>query len=338
MNDVDTLGIGLIGAGTMAAVLAERIGELDGVQVRALCAVGDEDAAALAGRLGGGVTVHPDAAALGADPSVHAVYVVSPPSQHAEHAILALRAGKHVLVEKPMATDAAQVDAMVAAARAADRLLMELYPAPYEPGIAAVRGALDRVPRVRRVVLVKDQYSSAYDAYLAGKNPPAFDPASGGGSILDLGFYGVSLAIHLFGAPASVRASGLLLDGGVDGQGTIVLGYDGFEVDCLHSKIAGAAIESQIGGERSALVLDDVSVPQRVRLLERGASRRLEQVEDLMPDRSGSHLRYGVDAFVDLLRAGARESTLHPLADTRAALAVLDEARRQVGVRYPSDR
>jgi scyllo-inositol 2-dehydrogenase (NADP+) len=328
---VTTLTIGVLGGGPMAAVFTDRIDRTEGVRTGAVCSALGEDVTAL------GVPVHPDVAALAADPTLDAVYVASPPSLHAEHAITLLRAGKHVLVEKPMACDAAQVAAMTAAARDADRLLMELYPAPFEPNVAALREALPRFDTIRRVLLVKDQHSSAVAAYRAGLNPPAFDPAFGGSSILDLGFYGVSLAVHLFGAPTSVHATGRLLPNGADSQGTIVLGYPELEVDCLHSKIAATGIGSQVAGETAALVLDDISVPTTLHLLERGPSRTLEPVADLSRPRSGSHLDHGIDAFVALLRAGARDSDLHPLADVLTAHRVLDEARRQVGVRFPSD-
>ncbi|NYI60230.1 putative dehydrogenase [Cellulomonas soli] len=327
--------IGVLGGGPIAAVFAERLGELDGVRLGAIGPAAGEDVTALADRYG--VPVAADAHALAADATLDAVYVVSVSSQHAEHAVALLSAGKHVLVEKPMACTAAQVAAMTAAARAHDRLLMELYPAPFEPNIAALREAVPRLDRVRRAVLVKDQYSSAFDAYRAGQNPPAFDPTFGGGSILDLGFYPVSLAVHLFGAPQSVTATGRLLDNGADSQGLIVLGYPDLEVDCLHSKVSSSGIDSQVAGEQSALLLDDISTPSRVHLLERGPSRRLEPVADLSRARTGSHLVYGIDAFVDLVREGARDSAIHPLADVVTAHQVLDEARRQVGVRFPAD-
>lgn len=333
---MDIIGIGLIGAGVMAEFYAQTLRDTDGVMVRAVCPAQDEDAAAFANRFGV-PAAYPDHRAIGADSTVDAVCVVSPNTQHAEHAIAMLRAGKHVLVEKPMAVDARQAATMVTEARAADRLLLENYPAPFEPNIAALREALPRIPQLRRATLVKDQYSSALDDYKAGKSPVAFDPASGGGSILDLGFYSVSLAVHLFGEPETVSATGFLLDSGVDGQGVIVLGYPGFEVDCLHSKIASSTIDSQFAGEHQALILDDISNPCRIRFLERGPSRRLEPVGDLSRERSGNHLAYGIRAFVELLRAGAPESTAHPLTDTVTKLRILDEARRQVGVRFPTD-
>lgn len=276
--------------------------------------------------------VHTDLAELGADAGVDAVYVASPNSLHAPQSIALLRAGKHVLTEKPLGADAREVQAMAAAASESGRLLMEAYKAPFEPNVAAIRDAVARVGQVRRVVLVKDQYSSRYDLLRAGQLPNAFNPRFAAGSLMDLGVYPVSLAIHLFGEPSSVLATGTLLSSGVDGQGTILMGYDGFEVACLHSKIAPCGIDSQIAGEAGVVTFDDCSVPTRVAITLRDGS-----TEDLTRPQSVHDMRYEVEEFIALVRSGATESRVHPPSRSLAAIRVLDEARRQVGVRFPSD-
>ena len=96
------------------------------------------------------------------------------------------------------------------------------------------------------------------DAYKAGSLPGAFDPAMAGGSLMDLGIYPVNMAIHLFGTPDRVTATGVLLDSGVDAMGTIVLGYDdGPEVVCMHSKASSTGLDCQVAGEHHVLVIDD---------------------------------------------------------------------------------
>ena len=72
-----------------------------------------------------------------------------------------LRAGKHVLTEKPAGASAREIGAMAAAALAADRIVMEAYTSPWEPNVEAIRDALPQVGTLRRVVLAKDQYSLA---------------------------------------------------------------------------------------------------------------------------------------------------------------------------------
>ena len=341
---MDTIRIAMIGAGFIGGLFAESAGDVAGVELAGVHTPNPAEADAFAERYGI-PRVYRDLAALAADDSIDAVYVASPNSVHAEQAIQMLQAGKHVLVEKPMGLNAAQATAMIEAAHRSGRLLMEAYRAAFEPNIVALRDGLARIPQVRRAVLIMDQYSSRFDAYKAGKVLPAFDPAFGGGSIMDLGFYPVSLAVHLFGEPKTVTATGLLLDSGADGQGTILLGYDGFEVACLHSKISTPGIDSQIAGELGAIVLDDCAAPTRVRLVGREssssdarASRHAVAAEDLTRERSGGFLTHEIAEFAHLVQAGALESALHPLANSLATMKTLDEARRQVGVRFPADQ
>ena len=261
-----------------------------------------------------------------------AVYVASPNALHAPQAITMLEAGKHVLVEKPFAVNGRQAEAMVDAARASGRLLMEAYTSSTEPNFAAIRDAIPRLGPLRRVVLSKDQYSSRYDAVKGGELPNAFNPAFAGGSLMDLGVYCVAAAVHLFGPPRTVAATGLLLPTGADGQGTLLLGYDGFEVIGLHSKVAPGGIGSQIAGEDGVITFDDCSVPTRVELRLRDGS-----AEDLTREQSVHHMRYEVEEFVGLVRSGATESAVNSLDRSRAVISVLDEARRQVGVHFPAD-
>jgi predicted dehydrogenase len=140
------------------------------------------------------------------DPRIQVVYIVLPNSMHAEHTIRALRAGKHVLCEKPMATTIADAEAMIAAAKAADRKLMIAYRCHYEPtNLAAMRalrsGALGR-PRL--VVTDMGRPSSLEDPSDAWRLDMAM---SGGGALADMGIYGVNAARYLLNEePVEVRA------------------------------------------------------------------------------------------------------------------------------------
>ncbi|MGV1004331.1 MAG: Gfo/Idh/MocA family protein [Candidatus Nanopelagicales bacterium] len=280
----------------------------------------------------GAPRIHTTVAALAADPQVGAVYVASPNSMHAAQSIELLRAGKHVLCEKPIAANARQATAAYAAAEQAGRLLMEAYTTPFEPNSAALAENLPRVGQVRRAVWGMDQYSSRYDRYKAGEHLNAFDPAFASGSLMDLGIYVTGPAVHLFGPPAQVSATGILLTSGVDGQGTIILGYDGFEVLALHSKIASSDLGVVITGESGTLSANHPSVPTQVRFTDRAG-----QVTDLTREQSIHHMRYEVEHFLGLLAAGQTASPVHSPARSLQVMAILDEARRQVGVTFPAD-
>ena len=226
---------------------------------------------------------------------------------------------------------------------------MEGWLSAFEPGVARMREHLPRLGRLHRVVLSKEQFSSRMEVYRSGGLPPAFDPALGGGSLMDLGIYPVSLAIHLFGEPDRVTATGTLLECGVDARGTVVLSYDcgehaGLEVVCLHSKTS-PGIESSFASDHDVLSIDDCQWPRRMEL--RGPAANGDQAqgaqahEDLSVERDaeapGHQLAYELAEVCRLVRAGARQSDLHPLSRSVAAVGVLQEARCQVGVRFPAD-
>jgi predicted dehydrogenase len=168
----------------------------------------------------------------------------------------------------------------------------------------------------------------------AGELPNAFNPRFAAGSLMDLGIYPVALSVLLFGEPSTVRATGHLLDSGVDGQGTVLLGYDGFEVAALHSKIAPGSIGSAIAGEAGVIHFDDCSVPTQVRLDLRDGT-----TTDLTRPQSEHHMRYEVEHFLDLVTRGATTSPTWPAGDggSLSVARILDQARAQVGVRFPGD-
>jgi predicted dehydrogenase len=327
---VVTVRFAVIGTNWITGALIDAGRTVDGFDVVAVCSRSAPTGREFADRYDI-ARVHTSVADLTTDPDVDAVYIASPNSLHAEQSIALLNAGTHVLTEKPMGANAREVEAMAAAALATDRVLMEAYTSPWEPNVEAIRDALPEVGALRRVVLAKDQYSSRYDTLKAGQLPNAFNPAFAAGSLMDLGIYPVALSLLLFGEPASVHATGHVLPSGVDGQGTILLGYDGFEVACLHSKIAPGGIQSAITGEAGVIHFDDCSVPTRVRLDLRDGSS-----SDLTRAQSAHHMRYEVEHFLECVRAG-RQSPTWPVANSLAVARILDRARAQVGVRFPAD-
>ncbi len=204
---MDTVRFAVIGTNWITGALIDAGRTVDGFDVVAVCSRSAPTGREFADRYGI-ARVHTSVADLATDPDVDAVYIASPNSLHAEQSIAMLHAGKHVLTEKPMGANAREVEAMAAAALAADRVLMEAYTSPWEPNVEAIRDALPEVGALRRVVLAKDQYSSRYDKLKAGELPNAFNPAFAAGSLMDLGIYPVALSLLLFGQPDSVHATG----------------------------------------------------------------------------------------------------------------------------------
>ena len=339
--------IGLVGAGFIARWMMEAVAVVPGAEAVAVASAHPERAEAFA------ATHHIARSYAGlprmleggrrAGAEIDLIHIGSPNVLHAEQAIAALDAGYHVLVEKPFALHPRQAEEMIAAARRNDRFLMEGWLTAFEPGARVVRRTLPDLladgPGPHRALLVKEQLSSRMAAYRAGDLPPALNPAAGGGSLMDLGVYPVSMAVHLFGEPARVRAAGRLLASGADSHGVVVLDYetlpDGratdLEVVCLHSKTSRGAAPSSIASDNLALSMDDVQWPRRIAL----TGPQGEQ--DLSVDSDGPVLARELAEVCRLVARGRRESDLHPLEASLACVRVLARAREQVGVRLPGD-
>ena len=182
---------GVIGAGFIARWFAEAVAREPGAQIVAVTSAHRERAAAFATEHG---IAHAYASleemlaahGPGSPDPIDVIHVGSPNSLHTQHSIAALEAGFHVVVEKPFALTRSQAEAMVEAAQATDRFLMEGWLSAFEPGVAQLRKHLPRLGRLHRVVLSKEQFSSRMEVYRSGGLPPAFDPALGGGSLMDL--------------------------------------------------------------------------------------------------------------------------------------------------------
>ena len=346
--DPPAIRFGVVGAGFIACWFLQAVRTVPRARVVAVTSARPESAAAFAAEHGIGASYATleemlTAGRPGGSSPFDVVYIGSPNSLHASQTIAALEAGFHVLVEKPFALDAEQAEAMVAAAARHDRFLMEGWLTAFEPGTAALRRALPALlndgPGPHRAVLVKEQYSSRMDRLRAGELPPAFNPALGGSSLMDLGVYPVSLAVHLFGAPSRITAVGRTLESGADSHGVVVLDYDrlggactgavgpvDLQVVCLHSKTspAGAGDHvNRIASDHRVLAFDDCQWPRTIRLTGPEGEEDLSVTDDGAPV-----LARELTEVCRLVAAGARESDLHPLAETVITAGVLGQARR----------
>jgi predicted dehydrogenase len=271
-------------------------------------------------------------AELVADPEVDVVYVASPHSEHREHALMAISAGKHVLVEKAFTRNAAEAGEVIAAAKAAGVLVLEAMWTRFLPHIDVVRqllndGALGDVT----TVLADHGQWFANDA-----GSRLFNPALAGGALLDLGIYPVSFASFALGTPASIVATGKLAFTGVDGQVSAILSAaDGAQALVNTTLFAKTPTTATIVGTEARIeIAGDFYAPSRVSLISRHG-RRAEWDANVIRGHEG--LCFQASALARLVAEGATESPLMPLSETLSILQTTDEIRRQLGVRYPKE-
>lgn len=275
--------------------------------------------------------------------AVDAVYIATPNCCHAEQSILCMSHGKHVLCEKPMASNAAEARRMIEASEHYGVALMEAMKPTMTPNFKMLADNIDRIGTVRRYFASYCQYSSRYDKLKAGELPNAFDPRLSNGAIMDIGVYTIYPMVVLFGRPKSVSATGQLLSTGVDGQGAVNFAYDGMEATVIYSKIADSRLRSEIQGENGIISLESINRMQDIRLLPRtanlgGGLREAAREEVLTVESHHDEYYYEVAEFVDLILSGRRESAINSHANSLTVMEILDEIRRQTGVTFPADK
>ncbi|MCR8644662.1 Gfo/Idh/MocA family oxidoreductase [Paenibacillus sp. N1-5-1-14] len=261
-----------------------------------------------------------------------AVYIASPNSLHAEQSILCMNHGKHVLCEKPVASNAREFEGMIEASRRNNVLLMEALKSTLQPNFKAIQDNLHKIGPVRRYFASFCQYSSRYDAYKEGTVMNAFKPELSNGSMMDIGIYCIYPMVVLFGKPEAVKASGVMLDSGVDGSGSLLVSYKDLDGMMMHSKITNSHVPSEIQGEKGSIMISKISQLSGLEIRYNDGT-----VESIAQPQVENTMFYEVQHFVELLQNGLVESPINTFANSTITLEIMDEARKQLGIVYPAD-
>ena len=323
----ETTRWGVIGAGGIATDFCDDLQLLPDHEVVAVGSRAAGTADAFASRFGI-ERVHASYAELAADDSIDAVYVATPHPMHHDAAMLAIEAGKAVLVEKPFTMDAAEARSLVAAARERGTFLMEAMWTRFLPHMAAVRDVLAS-GRLGDLVLVTAEHGPWFE-----KDPAfrLFAPELGGGALLDLGIYPVSFASMVLGTPTRVTAVSDTAFTGVDAQTSVVLRDDAGRHAVLTTTLSAATTNgAAINGTEARIEIDPTFYrPTSFSIVSRDGER--ERVEIPV---EGNGLRFQAAEVGRCLSEGLTESPLLPLDETVSILGTMDEIRAQIGLTYP---
>ncbi len=207
--------IGVLGLGFMGSTHIKAMREVAGVELAAVYSSDERklagDLTGIQGNLGGpgehldfsNLRKYREIEPLLSDPAIEAVDICLPTDLHEWAAVESLRAGKHVLVEKPLALDGIGADRMLAAARKAGRILMAAHVLRFFPEYIALREAMSggNLGRLRFAMLRRRCAAPLWGGWLQ-------DPERSGGGVFDLLIHDVDMCLHLFGKPRTVSASG----------------------------------------------------------------------------------------------------------------------------------
>lgn len=276
---------------------------------------------------------HGSWAELAADPDVDIIYIATTHNAHFEAAELCLRAGKPVLVEKPLTVSLAQAERLVALARERGLFLMEAMWMRCNPGILRMldviaAGTIGEVRSVHADFALGESFAPEHRLR---------NPELAGGGLLDLGVYPVAFAQMVLGAPASVAVSGWRTPEGVDAMAGLLLGYETAVAALTCGIVSASPCVAQVTGTKGFIELSAPFFrPSAIRVT-RGTTEAAYVTEELDVSYTGAGLFHEAMEAMRCLREGLTESPLVPWRSTLDVMTTLDEARRRLGVVYPGE-
>ena len=318
-----------MGPGRIAALLVRDFAVAEGAEVVAVASRSAERARAFADDHGI-ERAHGSYADIIGDGGVDVLYIATPHPQHHAIALAAIEAGKAVLIEKTFTATVTGAEEVVAAARSHGVFAMEAMWTRFQPAIVTAReliadGAIGEVRQVQADLGVDRPYDPT---------DRLFDPAQGGGAMLDLGVYVVSLAQHFLGNPDRLHVVGGLAPTGVDAEAGLLLGYDDGRAASLLISLRGATP----GAARIQGTAGWIEIPPRFHHPKRIVLHRSGHEPEVFdrPPR-GAGYAHELDEVTCGVRAGRTESAVMPLDDTLAVQRILNQACESLGVFHAED-
>ena len=325
------LDIAIIGSGKIVAEALPVISQTKGLHIRSLWTRQHslEHAQAMAEPYDIPI-VTTDYAAVIADTQTDVVYIGLINSAHYTFALRALEAGKHVILEKPACLCANELRHLAEEANRRQLMILEAVTLLHLPAFQLLRDELlPQIGNVRHLECNYSQRSSRLDSYLQGIILPAFDPAAGGGALMDINVYNLHFTLALMGSPTTAHYVCRRGPNGVDLSGTAILEYTHEESDgkvialCTGSKESDAPSFGLIQGERGWLRVEgSVSTMAAITLCLRGEAPREIALEPV------SHrLEPEFRAFADILARRDFATAGRLLAHSISVLEVVDRLR-----------
>ena len=320
---------GILGTGRIARAFAEGLKHAHNAQLHAVGSRSQESAQKFANEWGIPITCG-SYNELAEHPSIDAIYIASPHTEHMNNAILCMENGKAVLCEKPFAVNAKQVEKMIQKSKEQNVLLMEGMWSRFPPLMERIRSILthNEIGEIRTI--------HADFGFRPENNDPngrLFNPNLAGGSLLDVGIYPVSLSFMINGKPDSFVTQWTCGETGVDEQASIIFKYTNGSMALLHSSIqSDTRQEAFISGKEGSIRIHQQCWKPQIMSLTNWKTGEVKKIECPCV---GNGFNYEAEHFSQLLIEGKKESPIMPLHESMSIISTLDEIRAKWQLTYP---
>ena len=267
---------------------------------------------------------------LVADPTIDGIYVATPHPMHHANTILALGAGKPVLCEKVFSINAREAQEMIDYAKKNNVMVMEAMWARFVPHMIKVREII-ATGVLGEIISVQADHGQRLADY---GNDRHWKPELGGGALLDLGIYTASFIHMVLGVPKKITATAALTEHGVDNSCSAIFDYaNGAQATMMTNMIAATPTAAVIAGRNGRIEIDGpFYAPSSFRLVIHNG-----ETTEYPKDYKGHGLREQAQEFARCVQSGLKESAILTPAATLEVMVIMDEIRKQTGIKYPGE-
>lgn len=260
------------------------------------------------------------------------IYAALPNHLHYEFAKKALEHKKHVILEKPAASNTSEMRELAQLALKQERMLFEAMNIHYLPCYRALKTDLVHLGKIKMVSLNYSQYSSRYDAFREGIILPAFDPEKSGGALMDINVYNVHALVGLFGIPKHARYYANV-EKGIDTSGMMFYDYGTFKAVSIGAKDCRAPILSTIQGDQATIVIEKpVNQMTEYRILYHDGREELRQF-----DQTEHRMYYEFSEFLRMIEENDTENHKKMLELSCGIADLMTSTRQEEGVVFRND-
>ncbi|KAF5597486.1 oxidoreductase yulF [Fusarium subglutinans] len=289
--------------------------------------------------------------------NIDVVYIASPNSLHYEQGIKALNAGKHVIMEKPFASNMKELEALYELADSKGLFILEAYRHIQEPNFKTLQRLLDdektrseKFGKIYGANLSMAVYSPLFGDITEGNVPNVASPKFSGGCLWDMGCYPVTFAVRLFGKPSSQTYFPVVLETRVDGGGLIVFHYtpesskhqQSFTLSARTSKLYDSHAPTEIYCEKGTIKIfgsqaSNVTDICTMKFFPRG-SQESKELGDISPEYTDMlNLTWEAKELGRIIKESDREAEADLRELSRSVLTVMEDMRKKNGIVFGSD-
>jgi len=316
---------GILGCGKIANKFAEDLALAEGSELYAVASRSGNKAQLFA-KEHGASTFYKNYQALCDDPAVDIIYVATPHNSHLQYGLMVMEAGKHLLCEKPLAVNEAQVSKLVYTARSNGVFMMEAMWSRFNPSIEEVKQKIVK-GEVGAITYINADFNFQLDYDPTSR---LYNPELAGGALLDIGVYPLFLSYLILGQPKEIISKAHKHENGVDVQTSAILHYENAQAILNFGLCNSAKMDASVNGEKGSYIF----YPRWHET--QGYSTFVDGMSKEFPKPTiGKGFTYEIQECEKCINCGKVESSKWSHDDSLNLIKMCDEIRRQNGITYP---